>query len=121
MLTRYFSLISFSIIGTAKCHVWGKKKHFVKTLYKKTHIFLKLCFFQILRELRMAVSGCLSGVTRSRSSASGVQETPESPGYDSTIRETRSVRQGTSEMVLKQEYIKVLLNISRCRSHPECW
>lgn len=80
----------------------------------------------------MAASGCLSGVTRSRSSASGVQETPESPGYDSTTRETRSVRQGhrkgikTGLCQSSAEYLPALsagppygLTI-RCRSHSEC-
>lgn len=44
---------------------------------------------QTWQELRTAVWGCLSGGIPSRSPASGVQATPEWPGYASTTRETR--------------------------------
>lgn len=128
MLTRYFSLIS--IIETAKFHVW-RKNTLVRHCTKNT--FFKLCFFQILQGLRMAASGCSSGVIRSRSSASGVQETLESPGYDSTTRETRSVHQGhrkgikTGIYQSSAEYLPALSPgppyglTTRCRLHPECW
>lgn len=94
-----------------------EKEHFGKTLSKKKHIFLNYVFFQILPGPRMAASGCSSGVTRSRSSASEVQETPESPGYDSTTRETRSVRQGhrkgikTGIYKSSAEYLRPLLDL----------
>lgn len=84
------SFINFKIDD----HFWNKE-------LLKAHVGrcteLKLCInfvfflliFQTWQELRMVAWGCSSGVTPSRSSASEVQATPESPGYDSTTRETR--------------------------------
>ena len=60
---------------------------------KWTKLFFLFFFFVIVsqtwQELRMVAWGCSSGVTLSRSSASEVLATPESPGYDSTTRGTR--------------------------------
>ena len=55
-------------------------------LSQRAFVFFVL---QTWQELRMVAWECSNGVTPSRSPASEVQATPESPGYDSTTKETR--------------------------------
>lgn len=75
---------------SAKLTCWDLNAH-QGALENEPNLFFS--FFVIVcqtwQELRMVAWGCSSGVTLSRSSASEVLATPESPGYDSTTRGTR--------------------------------
>lgn len=78
--------------GNTKTSCWDQNIIF-EMHWKVSQPDVTFCFvlsvFQTWRELRMVAWGCSSGATPSRSSASEVQATPESPEYDSITKETR--------------------------------
>lgn len=128
MLTRYFSLTSFSIIETSKCHVW-RKNTLVRHCTKK-HIFLNCVFSRSYGGPRWQCQDVRVGsltadhlLQESRKLQSH-QDTIQPPGKQGQyVRDTEK----TGIYQNSAEYLPALspgppydLTI-RCRSHPECW